>query len=99
MQKKKSEGIKCVQIEQINYEDLLQSIETIVEEKVKEALATSPTTTAPTEFLTRADVAKLFGVTLPTVHAWANKGVITLYKIGGKTRFKRSEVLEVPPSI
>lgn len=46
----------------------------------------------PVEWITRYEVAELLRITLPTVHAWANKGVITSYKIGNKTRFKRSEV-------
>lgn len=46
----------------------------------------------PTQWLTRYEVAELFKITLPTVHAWANKGLIKCYKIANKTRFKRSEI-------
>lgn len=90
---------KSVQVEQISYKDLLQSFENIVTEKVNEALKNQPTNRPTPEFLSREDVAKLFGVTLPTVHAWANAGILIPYKIGAKTRFKRSEVLASPKAM
>lgn len=43
-------------------------------------------------FITRLDVAEMFHITLPTVHAWANAGILKPYKIGNKTRFLKSEV-------
>jgi excisionase family DNA binding protein len=43
-------------------------------------------------FITRQDVAKMFNITLPTVHAWINAGILKTYKIGKKTQFKLSEV-------
>lgn len=46
----------------------------------------------PNEWLTRDEVAKLFKIALPTVHAWTNKGLIKSYKIANKTRFKLSEI-------
>jgi len=91
--------VKSVQVEQISYKDLLQSFETIVTEKVNEALKKQPTQQPTPEFLSREDVARLFGVTLPTVHAWANAGILTPYKIGAKTRFKRCEVLASPKAL
>ncbi|MES2388782.1 MAG: helix-turn-helix domain-containing protein [Bacteroidota bacterium] len=44
------------------------------------------------QYLTRMEVADLFKISLPTVHAWANKGLIQPYKVANKTRFKLSEV-------
>jgi hypothetical protein len=46
----------------------------------------------PAQWLTRLEVAEMFKITLPTVHAWANKGLIKSYKIANKTRFKQSEI-------
>lgn len=93
------QSVKTVQIENVNYTDLLQSFQTIVSEKVSEALSRQPTVKQLPEFLSRQDVADLFGVTLPTVHAWANAGILKPYKIGAKTRFKRNEVLDSPKAM
>lgn len=90
---------KTIQVEQISYKDLLQSFESIVSEKVSEALKNQPVNPPAPEFLSREDVAKIFGVTLSTVHAWMNAGILTPYKIGAKTRFKRTEVLESPKAM
>ncbi|WP_142685945.1 helix-turn-helix domain-containing protein [Chitinophaga polysaccharea] len=55
-------------------------------------LVTSPNSEQET-FLTRQEVADLFKISLPTVHAWMNAGILKPYKIANKTRFLRSEVL------
>jgi excisionase family DNA binding protein len=44
--------------------------------------------------LTRADVSKMFGVTLTTVHAWMKSGALPFHRIGGRTFFKRMEVIQ-----
>lgn len=46
------------------------------------------------KLITRQNVADIFGISLPTVHSWANTGILIAYKIGNKTRFKKSEVLQ-----
>jgi len=46
------------------------------------------------EILTRKEVAELFNVSLVCVHDWINKGLLHPYKLGNRTFFKRSEVLE-----
>lgn len=40
------------------------------------------------KYLTRQEVAELFGVTLATIHTWINKGIIQSEKIGGRTLFE-----------
>ena len=47
------------------------------------------------ELLTRKDVANMFSVSLVTVHDWCKANVLKPYKMGRKTFFKKSEVLEV----
>lgn len=53
----------------------------------------------PETFLTRQEVADLFKISLPTVHAWMNAGILKPYKIANKTRFLRSEVLAAAKDI
>lgn len=44
------------------------------------------------EYLTRKQCAERLHITLPTLHAYINKGVLVAYKIGRRTLFKSSEV-------
>lgn len=43
--------------------------------------------------LTRMEVAEMFSVTLPTIHSWMNSGVLPFHRIGGRTVFKKMEVI------
>ncbi len=47
----------------------------------------------PDELLTRQQAADFFHITLPTLHAWSKQGLIISYEIGGRTYYKRSELL------
>jgi|694.fasta_scaffold72940_2 hypothetical protein len=50
---------------------------------------------APTkELMTRKDVAKLFDVSLVTIHEWSKIGILKPYKVGNRTYFKCIEVME-----
>jgi len=46
------------------------------------------------EFLTRKETAKLFNVSLVTIHDWQNNGILKVYKMGNRCFFKYSELLE-----
>lgn len=47
---------------------------------------------APTEYLTRSEVAKMLKVDLSTLHHWTKKGKIKPYGIGNRVYYKRSEI-------
>ncbi len=53
----------------------------------------------PDTYMTRQEVADLFKISLPTVHAWMNTGILKYYKIANKTRFLRGEVLAAVTAI
>lgn len=53
----------------------------------------------PDTFITRQEVADMFKITLPTVHAWMKAGILKPYKIANKTRFLRGEVLAAAKDI
>lgn len=46
------------------------------------------------EFLSRKETAEFFGVSVVTIHSWINEGLISSYKMGNRTYFKRSELIE-----
>lgn len=47
------------------------------------------------ELLTRKETSVFFSVSLVTIHDWMNEGIIKPYKVGNRTFFKHSELLEV----
>ncbi|MBO9619892.1 MAG: helix-turn-helix domain-containing protein [Niabella sp.] len=75
-------------------------IDSIADAVAAKLLASQPPNPDHPEFITAAKVAELFEVSLPTVHAWANAGILTRHKIGTRTFFKYKEVmLAVKPVI
>lgn len=47
------------------------------------------------EVVSRKEVAEMFNVSLVTIHDWMNEGILKPYKIGGRTYFKRSELMQL----
>ncbi len=48
----------------------------------------------PEKYLTRKETAKLLQVSLVTLNDWSKKGFIQSYRIGGRIRYKLSEIDE-----
>ena len=48
----------------------------------------------PDEFLTRKETAKFLKVSLVTLHHWSKQGIITPYKLGCRTYFKRNDIID-----
>jgi hypothetical protein len=46
------------------------------------------------EFLTRKETAEFFDVSLVTIHSWINNGIIIPLKMGNKTYFKKTTLVE-----
>lgn len=46
------------------------------------------------EFLTRSETAKLFNVSLVTIHDWQKNGILKVYKMGNRSFFKYSELID-----
>lgn len=47
-----------------------------------------------TELITRAETARILGISLPTLHDWTKKGIIAGYRIASRVRYKKAEILE-----
>ena len=83
--------MKRLSVEEITKDELLDAISKMLDEKLaKKADAQLPEKDV---FITRQQVAEMFTITLVTVHAWVNVGILTPYKIGNKTRFLLREVV------
>jgi len=81
---------QVLQIEGIGSNTLLNEVERIL----NKALSSIVPKQSETELISRQNVADIFNVSLPTIHAWTNAGILKAYKIGHHTRFKKSEVLQ-----
>lgn len=46
------------------------------------------------EFLTRKETAKFLQISLVCLHDWVKKGIIIPYKLGNRTYFKYSQIVE-----
>ena len=46
-------------------------------------------------FITKKEAARMFSVSLETIHKWGRDGKITRHYIGGCVRFKKSELIEL----
>jgi excisionase family DNA binding protein len=81
--------METIQIQNISYPQVIEDFAALLEN----ALTKQATAKEPEELLTPQDVAETFHVSLPTVHAWANEGILIRHKIGTRTYFKRSQVM------
>jgi hypothetical protein len=81
------------QIIQVTPEDLAN----LIHESVKQSLPDFPNQkdSDQKEILTRSETAHLFSISLVCLHDWIKKGILKPYKVGNKTYFKRSEIMEV----
>jgi len=74
----------------INVEELLEKIGKLIDAK----LNPSPTMENKSVLLSRAEVATLLKITLPTLHEWTKIGWLQSYKIGNRVLYKLEEVEE-----
>ena len=84
---------KKVLIEGIEADELLTRLDKM--ESAINALNIQPQNPPPatqSDFITRAETASLFRVTLTTINDWAHKGILKAYKVGNRVYFKRAEV-------
>lgn len=67
----------------------------MIDQAIKEALSINASSahTIPSEvYLTRADVAKMFQVTLTAINKWCRQGKLNRHYIGSRVYFLRSEI-------
>jgi len=78
-----------IQLQNVDYTQLLDDLET----RIEAAINRKPIAKEDEKFLSPIQAARMFGVSVVTIHAWANDGLITRYKLGVKTYFKLSELV------
>ncbi len=59
---------------------------------IREEIAAMKPAKVEPKFYTRVEAAQLLKISLPTLHAWANKGLITQSKIGNRVLIEDAEI-------
>lgn len=80
-------------------EELVASIETKIEQRLKKFTSQPAIAADPERFLTKKQVAEMFAVTEVSIWDWERKGLLTGYRIGNLVRYKYSEVMASPKMI
>lgn len=74
----------------------MEELQTAITQAVKTEIAPIVKNIQPTppelRFISRSEVCKLFGVSLPTIDNWTRTGKLKGYRIGNRIRYKASEV-------
>jgi hypothetical protein len=85
-----------IQFIQVTPQELANLVAEAVKSEIQKVLIKSiePQKEAK-EFLTRKETAELFGVTLMGLNDWQKNGILKRYKMGRRSYFKYSELLEV----
>jgi hypothetical protein len=88
--------METLQIIQITPNELVNLISDRVCEQLNQfTLTTNSNAVESTPHLTRKETAQYFGVSLNCINDWCRKGIITPYKVGQRTYFMRSELVQV----
>ncbi len=88
---------KQIVIEKVSPSDLVKAISKEVskyinEDKVKREAESSP------EYISPLELSNIFNVSVTTIYNWEHKGCFKGYRIGGRKRYLKSEVLSYAES-
>jgi excisionase family DNA binding protein len=81
----------------VSPKELAELISENVKRQMQELLSnqkSEPQESEQKELITRKEAAELLKVSLVTIHEWSNNDILRLYKLGNRSYFKRSEILE-----
>jgi excisionase family DNA binding protein len=78
-------------LDQISVDDLISRLAVRVREEIHDYI---PSPEPPEKYLTRKETAKLLQISLVTLNEWSKKGIIQSYRIGGRIRYKKTEIDE-----
>lgn len=75
----------------IKVHELLERIGQLIDSKI----GILPTKNTPTQsdYITRAETAKMLKITLPTLHDWTKSGYLKAYRMGFRVLYKESEIV------
>ena len=79
------------QVHHTSKDDLINNILNGIEEKLNN-FEKKFQPKEPTQWITRKEVSEILSISLVTISAWSEKGILKPYRIGNRIRFKRKEV-------
>ncbi len=82
---------KTVQIQDLDASTLINKLDGLTNE-VQRLQSQLTNQNDPTDYITRKQIADMFGISLVSVNDWTKKGILKAYKIANRVYFKRSEV-------
>lgn len=83
----------------IKVHELLERIGQLIDSKI--GILPTKTASHQSDYLTRAETAKMLKITLPTLHDWTKSGYLKAYRMGCRVLYKESDIvlaLEKVPS-
>lgn len=84
---------KTIQIESTTLDELVNKITTEVTQKLDDEKKRRDAKRDP-RYISPLEVAQIFDVSVTTVYNWESKGIITGYRIGGRKRYLKDEILK-----
>lgn len=75
----------------IKVNELLEKIGQLIDTKIGTGFS-QPQQKNQSKFLSRADVAGLLKISLPTLHEWSKLGLLQAYRIGTRVLYKQDEI-------
>lgn len=75
----------------INLSQLLEKIGQLIDTKFGTGFQ-QPTAKNQSKFISRAEVAQLLKISLPTLHQWTKLGWLQAYRMGTRVLYKQEEV-------
>lgn len=89
-----NQQIQFIQFTPTELKELIfESVKTVIQEFSNQLKGTQPIKESK-EFLTRKETAELFGVSLVCINDWQNNGILKRFKMGRRSYFKYSDLIE-----
>jgi excisionase family DNA binding protein len=77
---------------QVPIADLQGYIAQTIQRELSAILKADQPAPDPDELLTRRQAAQYLGLSLPTLHEYTQRGIVTAYRIGSRVRYRRGEL-------
>jgi hypothetical protein len=88
--------MQTIQLIQITPDELKNLISEAVKQTMYEICQSKPIASKPedNDYITRIEASTFLKVSLVTIHDWSKKGLLKHYKLGNRTYYKKSEIIQ-----
>ena len=78
---------------QVPIADLQGYIAQTIQRELSDIRKANDTPADPDELVTRKQAAVILGLSLPTLHDYTTRGIVTAYRLGSRVRYKKGDLL------